>query len=126
MCIRDRPDGVTVVSAFGPNGSDFPEQFTDVAYGYVMAGTTTTLLASGAGARALVPSADIGTDWRGTNYDDSLWLSGTTGVGYDQLLTNYGPYIGLNLGSVMLNSNASAYLRVPFTVADPATFEGLT
>jgi hypothetical protein len=117
-----RPDGTTVASAFAPQ---FPNQFNDVAYGYVMTGTSTTLLSSGAGARALVPASDIGDSWRGTNYNDSAWTSGITGAGYDQG-TNYTPAIGLDLGAAMSNVNASAYLRVPFNVPDPGLFKALT
>jgi len=117
-----RPDGVTVASEFSPQ---FPNQFNDVSYGFVMTGTSTTLLSSGAGARALVPTSDIGNSWRGTNYDDSAWTSGITGAGYDQG-TNYTPAIGLDLGAAMSNVNASAYLRVPFNVTDPSLFKAMT
>ncbi len=117
-----RPDGVTIASEFAPQ---FPNQFSDVAFGFVMTGSTATLLPAGAGARALVPGSDIGTAWRGMNYDDSAWTTGTTGAGYDQG-TNYLPGLGLNIGAVMSNVNASAYLRVPFEVSDPAQYEALT
>ena len=117
-----RPGGVIKASEFAPT---FPNQFNDVAYGFSMAGTTTTLLAAGADGRALVPAADIGTGWRSVGYDDSTWISGTTGMGYD-LGTNYLPAIGLNLGASMSNVNASAYLRAPFTIADPAAYKSLT
>ena len=116
-----RPDA-TIASAFAPQ---FPNQFGDVAYGRIMTGTSTTLLSSGAPARALVPTADIGESWRGTNYDDSTWTSGNTGAGYDQG-TNYIPAIALDLGAAMSNLNATAYLRVPFNVTDPALYKALT
>ena len=38
----------------------------------------------------------------------------------------YGPEVGLNIGDEMFNNNASAYIRVPFSVeGDPARFEEL-
>src|ERR1043166_2266764 len=117
-----KPDGFTRVSEFLPK---FPDQFRDVAYGYIMTGTTTTLLASGAGARALVPTNDIGSDWTGTNYDDSAWMSGVTGMGYD-VTTNYLQFVGLDVGAGMSNVNATAYLRVPFTVPDPSIYESMS
>jgi len=117
-----RPDGISKASEFAPT---FPAQFNDIAYGYTMSGVSATLLASGAPVRAYVPSADIGTTWRTTNFNDSSWPGGTTGVGYDAS-TNYGPAIGLNLLGAMSNVNASAYIRAPFVVTNPAVFKALS
>jgi hypothetical protein len=114
-----QPDGVTIAAEFQP-----AEQFNDVAFGYLMAGTETKILAASNAAVALVPSADIGNGWRSIGFDDSTWSAGTTGVGYDRN-TNYLPGIGLNVGTAMSNVNASAYIRVPFTVVDPSIYEGL-
>jgi hypothetical protein len=115
------PDGVTKAGEFAPT---FPQQYADISYGYVMTGAVTTVIAPDAAARALVPSASIGTSWRQAGFDDASWTPGTLGMGFD---TNgsYGSAIGLNLQSAMLNANASAYLRVPFTVADPEAFNSL-
>jgi hypothetical protein len=91
------------------------------------AGTVDTpLLGSGAPARALVPTQDIGTSWRNrTGFDDSAWLGGTTGVGYDQGNggVDYNPLIGLPVD--MRNVNPSVYIRVPFNAANPASVEKL-
>jgi len=115
-----RPNGVTVASEFGP---EFPEQYGDVAYGFLMSGASTTLLGSGANARAFVPSADIGAGWRASGFNDAGWQSGTTGAGYG---TNYTGGTGLNIGAAMSNANASAYVRVPFNVPNPLLYEALT
>jgi len=83
-------------------------------------GATTTLLTVGAPARALVPTGpSLGSQWTQIEFDDSLWLAGTTGVGYAADGT-YDSFIGLDLGSSMPGVNTSAYIRIPFTVADPA------
>ncbi|HMJ90375.1 MAG TPA: CotH kinase family protein, partial [Candidatus Acidoferrum sp.] len=108
--------------------SEFPdslEQFPDVPFGFLMPGVVSTNIATGAGMRALVPSADIGTAWHGTNFDDSAWTAGVTGVGYDSG-TNYNGAIGFNIGAAMSNVNASAYVRVPFDVSNPSQFKLLT
>jgi hypothetical protein len=106
--------------------SEFPseDQYQDLSYGFIMTGVPTTLLPAGSSARAFVPGGDIGTSWRNIVFDDSGWQSGTIGVGYDRS-TNYLPAIGLNVGATMSNVNASAYMRVPFTVADPTTYKSL-
>ncbi|HWI57061.1 MAG TPA: lamin tail domain-containing protein, partial [Bacillota bacterium] len=116
------PDGVTSASEFAPA---FPPQYADIAYGYMMTGAVTTLLAPIAGARAKVPAADMGTAWRLAGYADSTWASGTQGVGYDTA-GNYASAIGVDLKAAMLNVNASAYVRLPFTIANPAACKLLT
>ena len=83
--------------------------------------TDTPLLSAGAPARALVPTEDIGTGWRNrTGFDDSAWIAGTTGVGYDEGAggVDYLPHIGLPVS--MRNTNATVYIRTPFNVSNPA------
>ena len=116
------PDGVTKATEFAPA---FPPQYADISYGYAMTGAVHTLVAPNAAVRALVPALEIGAGWRLVGFDDSTWASGTLGVGYDTS-GNYTPAIGLDLGAAMLNVNPSAYLRVPFTVADPYDLTLLT
>jgi hypothetical protein len=41
------------------------------------------LLQQGAIARTLIPDQDIGDDWTKVGYNDTAWLRGPTGVGYD-------------------------------------------
>lgn len=93
---------------------------------------TKTLVDITAPAKALVPTSNIGTSWRGGNepYDDSNWISGTNGIGFDSS-TTYNPYININLEApnpVMSGVNTSAYLRIPFNVdaGDIAKFNYLT
>ncbi|MDW8309172.1 MAG: LamG-like jellyroll fold domain-containing protein, partial [Verrucomicrobiales bacterium] len=42
-----------------------------------------TLLRQGAIARTLVPDKDLGDDWTKVGFNDTAWLRGPTGVGYD-------------------------------------------
>jgi len=83
--------------------------------------TETILLDQGAAARALIPSTanggnSLGGSWKGGNepFDDSSWLSGTTGLGFD-VGTDYLPLIGLDLRAMQSN-NASAFARIAFTL----------
>lgn len=115
------PDQVTKASEFAP----YPPQFADISYGCVMTGAVTTVIAPNAAARALVPTADIGDLWRQPGFVDSAWTAGALGVGYDTS-GNYASAIGLDLRGAMLNLNASAYVRVPFTVTAPSAFTALT
>jgi hypothetical protein len=98
----------------------------------------TTILPSGAAAKAFVPtSAALGLTWtQRTGFDDTAWLSGTSGVGYDEDAT-YLSSLGLNLRSRTQFSNPadwpklidtnndgtsendSVYIRIPFNVTNP-------
>lgn len=93
-----------------------------------------TLLPSGAAVRALVPEDDTpGLDWIETDFDDSAWLWGTTGVGYERS-TGYDSYLGLDLDAPpggqtpmpMRDVNATVYTRIPFELdTDLAQFDSL-
>jgi hypothetical protein len=92
--------------------------------------TTTSLLSEGAAATAWIPTADIGTGWRGgaEPFDDSSWLGGTTAIGYEASPgggVDYTDFIGINVED-MRGNVTSVYARVPFTVADPTAFNALS
>jgi len=83
------------------------------------------LVAESAAKRVLIPAGDIGNAWRtGLTFDDSAWLSGTGGVGYERS-TGFEAFIGINVGTQMYGVNGSCYVRIPFELAVP-TIEGLT
>jgi len=85
------------------------------------------ILASGAPARALVPTdGSLGLSWTGVDFVDSTWDSGTTGVGYERS-SGYEELIGLDVESDAFDVNESVYMRVPFELdADPASIVILT
>ncbi len=122
-----RPDGEAVAWEFFPG---YPRQAPDISYGPVSSTVETTLLMSGAPAKALVPrngalelssrSSDTLRPWTQEGLDDSYWQTGTTGVGYD-----YPGLVGLDV-SGMRNVNATVYIRVPFFVEDPSAIQALT
>ena len=66
---------------------DFPAQARDVSYALVE-NETTFLVPPGAEAKALLPTeGSLAQTWTGGDepFDDAVWISGTTGVGYDTL-----------------------------------------
>ena len=88
--------------------------------------------------KALVPTEDIGNDWIQLNYDDSNWLDvesvsedGTLvggGVGFARSGTRvdpFDPYIALDLEEQMYGTNASVYIRIPFTIDDLSEIDSL-
>lgn len=79
------PDGMTAATEFAPA---YPPQQADVSYGTSQTTTQTVLIDEGGSVRALVPAdGSLGTRWTGgagdEPFDDSGWIAGTTGVGYD-------------------------------------------
>ncbi|MDG2123654.1 MAG: lamin tail domain-containing protein, partial [Verrucomicrobiales bacterium] len=60
----------------------------------------------------------IGLTWTGGTepFDDSSWTLGTGGMGYDEN-TTYDTHIQIDLNAEMNDTNTSAYMRIPFTVA---------
>lgn len=86
------------------------------------------LLVSGAPVRVLIPTDSnpaSGLGWTAPAFNDSTWLSGTTGVGYDRE-TEYDSLIQTNLDAAMDGVNTSAYMRMNFNVEDPSVFSSLT
>lgn len=79
--------------------------------------TAETFIAENAPKTVLIPAEDIGTGWRGGSepYDDSAWISGSGGVGYERD-SGYDSYIGIDIESAMYGANTTCYVRVPFTV----------
>jgi len=117
-------DGSTIESQV-----TFPAQLEDVAYGYGFSGgaatSTVTWVADHASCKARIPtSSSDSSGWKLPGFDDSAWRSGTTGVGYERVDTGYNALIGLDV-SEMDGSNATVYIRVPFTYNASGTVDQL-
>jgi hypothetical protein len=123
---------LALVQASGNNiehALTFPQQEEDVSYGHGFSTSSNadpiTLLDSSASATAHIPtSASDSTGWQAANFDDSSWLTGTTGVGYENS-SGYDSLIGLDV-LAMRNVNQSVYIRVPFSVDDASSLGSLT
>ena len=87
---------------------------------------TTELVPAGQPVTAIVPTdGSLGTDWVQTNFDDSGWLTGNAGIGFDTAVT-YDNFIGLDLEDQMRTINPTAYMRMDFEVTvDPADMDQL-
>ena len=114
------PDGQTIAHAYA-----YPQQFSDISYGLSSNAadvtTETMLIEEFAPAAAWIPTNDsLGHRWTEWGFDDSQWLEGVTGVGYD-----YGALIGLDV-SAMRYVNPTVYIRIPFVVGDVSTIDELT
>jgi hypothetical protein len=115
-----KPDGETIEYAY-----EYPEQFGNFSYGLssgsAVLATEITLIEEYAPAKALIPTDNsLGLSWTEPGFNDSQWLSGITGVGYD-----YGGLVGLDV-SAMRNVNQSVYVRIPFLAVNVAAIDELT
>ncbi len=126
------PDGTTVADAFAP----YPEQAASISYGRGSQSTTTdSLIAEFGQLKVLVPtnnSVDVGvaaTPWTALAFNDAAWASGNSGVGYDNNGTgqNLATYVDTNVSAQMNSATRpTAYIRMPFQVANPADLSTLT
>jgi len=112
-------NGVTITHAY----LNYPEQYDDISYGMAWDSSTTNLISVGQDVTAHIPTTSV-AGWTNIVYDDSGWLTGQTGVGYDNE-TDYDHLINLDV-SAMRNVNASFYTRIIFEVSDPTYFDTLT
>jgi hypothetical protein len=119
-------DGVTILDQYAP---EFPSQYEDIAYGRTMqlAGTTTTLVAGGATAAALVPTdGSLGSSWQLPGFDDSGWpISGPTGFGYEN---SPGDAISFTdeIQTAVPSGTISLYVRMPFYLSSLDGIDQLT
>jgi len=79
----------------------------------------TVLVPENADKRALVPTGNIGENWKSSgDFDDSAWLScngSPGGVGFERT-SGYQDFITLDLIEQMYARNATCYVRIPFSI----------
>ena len=114
-----KPDGRTIAHAH-----EYPQQFGDISYGLAgpdgATSVTQVLVPEYTDVKALIPQDDsLGLSWTDVDFNDSGWLQGTTGVGYD-----YGGLIGLDVAAMRYN-NETVYIRIRFDVGDLANLGSL-
>ncbi len=81
-----KPDS-SVAAEFAPT---FPPQYPDISYGLAQEVTTNTLVPSGASAKVFIPlDGSLGNTWTQVGFDDSAWISGATGIGYETAVPGF-------------------------------------
>lgn len=100
------------------DGSDPQANFPKLSY--------TELIGETSQVRVHVPTDDsLERNWTGVDFDDSDWMAGQNGVGYDSSETQeIAPLLGFDIQTQLQDVNASAYIRVPFQV-DEITMDSL-
>ncbi|MFV2067504.1 MAG: lamin tail domain-containing protein [Pirellulales bacterium] len=114
------PDGTSVAFDFGTR---YPPQIPDVSYGIPQPVEELVLHAPGDTARMLVPrDGTVGTDWTTAGFDDSLWSSVETGVGYG---SSFGSVFTTDVQASLKGVGTTAYLRLPFELSDAENVSSL-
>ncbi len=122
------PTNVTTTE-FAPS---YPPQKAGVTYGTSTPSSTVVLVGENDVCKARVPDAAynnlVGTTWRNNaaGFDESSWLAGTQGVGYERGNGFQGD-INLDVEASMYSQNPSVYIRIPVNVTvNPADILALT
>ena len=71
--------GFDIVSEFAP---EFPQQTTDISYGYEQEVSVDTIVEPGAPARLLIPTSEPSSSWTNLGFNDSSWQNATSAIGY--------------------------------------------
>ena len=75
----------------------------------------TTIIDEDIAVRAFVPNSNISASWyRDLNFNDSSWIQGTNGVGYERS-NGYDPYINIDVDDE-ISGRTSCYIRVKFNL----------
>lgn len=127
-----QPDGVTVAHHFSPT---YPPQRANVSFGTERTVTTIPLVLTGATARMHIPTdGSLGAAWTAADFDDSAWLSGPTGTGFETATAG-----GTNASGVVLSvdfndddsgeagaANTETGFSTMTLSANPSTFNGIS
>ena len=111
-------DGITPLSEFGPA---YPNQFYGVAYGTgtEVPSEAATFIPWPTSATWVAPLSDIGNNWQEVGFDDATWNQAQTGIGFGYTFPGF-IGAGGNTSAAMFGNATSAYIRIPFTIDNPA------
>ena len=101
-------------------GDDEPGRKKIVAITQALQGSGRYIVSPDAQARAWVPTNDDDEGrWMNLDFDDSKWIAGTNGMGYERQ-RGYEAYIheSFDFEDRMYNRRSSAYIRLPFEVTN--------
>ena len=107
-----KPNGISIAKSF-----TYPEQKEDISYGNSTKVSDTSVISSSSSAKWLIPEDSV-QDWNKTDYDDSLWNTGTLGIGYD-ISSDYDPFFETDVRAQMRDTQTSLYIRAPFQIKNP-------
>ena len=119
-----------MVTYYTTDGTDPRESQTGAATGTLYTHSeeisSVTLVNTSSPCQVKIPTNGSDFDsWRTLDFDDSNWLSGTNGVGYETSGSDYQSLINFDIQS-MKGVNESAYIRIPFNLSQANATTSLT
>ena len=117
------PDG-TVVSEYGPDGTDYPPQLSNVSYGV---GQSFALVETTSDASYLVPlSGSLGMDWTQPEFDEVAggFLPGKSAIGFETKPGDRVNFTGL-IQTTLPDLTHAVYARMEFTINDASALTDL-
>ncbi len=117
------PNGRTIASEFGPDGSEYPRQREDISYGIVQGASTAELIGDASPAAVLIPTNGLlGTTWTEPDFNpDAAWQSGPTGIGYDSVPMGSTNVLRLDLNDRTDGESGTANTELGFETMTLAT-----
>ena len=115
------PDG-TVAMSFSPT---LPPLIQDASHGLAVDPVESKVIEVGDLGRVWIPKNDsLGSSWTTRSFDDSGWLEGPSGFGFDvKFPPTYSEIIGTDVSEAMHRESPSAYIRIPFEITSPADID---
>ena len=109
------PVADVIASEFAPT---YPPQFEDFSYGSSDPTGSIVLCGFGSPVRVRIPDSSVGADttWRNQSFDDSSWMSGLLGVGYEtdpSEIFAFTPEIEFDVLDEMRGRTPSCQIRIP-------------
>jgi hypothetical protein len=110
--------GGSLLSEFGPGGTNYPAQAEDVSYGLGMDTVLTDAVTPNTDSQYHIPTnnSDDAT-WTDHGFNDSGWTSGTASIGYENTPADYDALIQ----TTVPGGTVGVYVRMTFTVLDADT-----
>jgi hypothetical protein len=114
-------NGVVINGGYAGFGEPDPNAKDVMLYETILSGRqriidSIALVAEDAAKRVLVPTGPVSDDWKLSHaFDDSVWISGTGGVGYERG-SGYEEFISIDVTAQMYTQNPTCFIRIPFTV----------
>lgn len=105
---RDDAGGrVEVVSEFAP---EFPQQVTDISYGFTQEVEVDELTTNASPASLLIPVAEPDADWNTVDFDAAVWSTVDAAIGYQNTVPGFTVQVAESTGSIVNLSEALAVL----------------
>ncbi|WP_442482900.1 CotH kinase family protein [Aeoliella sp. SH292] len=112
-----------VLSEYGPGGTEYPQQVSDISYGLGFNLATQTAVSPTSSVRYLRPvNSSVDATWMQPGFNHAAWSNGFASLGYESSGNDFNSR-GL-LSTLLPSGTTTAYVRIPFNVSELGTMLG--